>query len=330
MRLHEIQRIEIPFMARDAAFLDEQTVLVTDDASNLWRHRLDEASATLSTPAHEVLADFLRADARHAAGDYPRIVAGPGGSPVVVNTDDLVLVTPDAEGRWKTLLESWGMYAPQLAFSPDGRYLALHSESALLVFRMPVDEHSFLPNDLSGEWRSSTGHHMEPLLFDDHVDAVAWHPTESLLLLLRSDRVLRLVDPPTGEEVRTLGTVLPDYWDPISSGVLALALISDDVILSAHEYYGDGTESLVELYRIGAGDRVASYPLADFPSMVITRPGLPWFAIASGTALHVWNATTLEPIVGPMTLPGSRLAVSPSGRRLVTLHDGAITWHDLR
>ncbi len=330
MRLHDIQRVEIPFGPRDAAFLDEETVLVTDAASNLWRHHLGEEAATLSTPGQGVLADFLRADARHAAGNYPRIVAGPGGSPVVVNTDDLVLVTPDAGGRWKTVLESWGMYVPLLAFSADGRYLALHSETTLLVFRMPVGEQSFLPNDLSGEWRPSTGHHVEPLLVDEDVDAFAWHPSEPLLLRLRSDRVLRVVDPQTGEEVRTLGTVLPDSWDPVRSGVLALALISDDMILSAHEYYGDDTESLVELYRIGAGERVASYPLAVFPSTVITRPGLPWFAIAAGTALHVWNATTLEPIIGPMTLPGSRLAVSPSGRRLVTLHDGALTWHDLR
>ena len=167
-----------PFV-RSATFVDNQSLLLTDGDTNLWRFDLPSGRTVLACEGEAVLAPIARAFpdkprlARACAGTYPQVASAEHGLRVVVNPSDMVLILGGLECEWRLAYQSYGNYYPRIEFSADASLISCVTEG-ITVFEV------------------SSGQQVEVVDGDDYC-AAAWHPNDNELLAVtfegRVDRI---------------------------------------------------------------------------------------------------------------------------------------------
>ena len=158
---------------RDAAWLDEETLLASDGEGALWR-----IEATRTTGAHEVEAErvddgraLLMALATRAgflgrpspaSGTYPLVHVAPNGALVVIPYDLALTVRPPGSESWIATFAISGLYYPDVSFD----------RSETLGLAQVEDAHVF---------DTRTGAPLDELVPGSGV--AAWHPRDPRRLL---------------------------------------------------------------------------------------------------------------------------------------------------
>ncbi len=126
---------------RDAAFVDDEHLLATDGAADIWKVDCQTGHAVILHQGAHILGVVDRSLAvphtpivRPCAGTYPLIAVANHG-PVVVATHDMVLAGKVPAGEWKLLSDLFGSYYPQLLFNSHGTH-ALAVADGVYVFEM--------------------------------------------------------------------------------------------------------------------------------------------------------------------------------------------------
>lgn len=165
-----------PGHVRNAAFIDDARVLLTDGAGNVWQAHVASDEMTLMHPGASVLAPFtdrMPTVQETAKGHYPQIASSRDGSSIVVNTHDLALVSTGGTSTWSPLVMQWGLYYPKLQFSPylGEEFILVQAEDWTLVFHSVTGELVFEAKEFSaGAW-----HPYRPqLLVIDHIGQLSW------------------------------------------------------------------------------------------------------------------------------------------------------------
>ncbi|WNG36496.1 hypothetical protein F0U61_24575 [Archangium violaceum] len=280
-------------VVRDAAFMGEDALLLTDPLANLWLFTLESGQVRQLHRGEDIMALFR--GVVPAGGGYPRLAVSPRGDAIVVNTDDFVLAGWEATGdSWSFMSAYWGLYYPDLEFSPNGEYFAAWSE-IVIVF------------DVRGLQHRVTG----------SVGECAWHPSRPLLLCVDSDNALGWLDLET--QKRNDSTEVSPQWigSLIEPGgtldaVCGLSFLNDDTFVVAFEW---GYVEFWQLKPLRRLDRVQTDRRIHKMKSV---PGGRWFTLEGEAGVQVWDAATRAPV--SKLLPGKTdVRFSPSGSRFITL-----------
>ncbi|HJK93686.1 MAG TPA: hypothetical protein RMH85_27860 [Polyangiaceae bacterium LLY-WYZ-15_(1-7)] len=180
---------------RDAAWLDEETLLASDGEGALWR-----IEATRTTGAHEVEAErvddgraLLMALATRAgflgrpspaSGTYPLVHVAPNGALVVIPYDLALTVRPPGSESWIATFAISGLYYPDVSFD----------RSETLGLAQVEDAHVF---------DTRTGAPLDELVPGSGV--AAWHPRDPRRLLRYRAEDGVLLQHRVGGETRELG-----------------------------------------------------------------------------------------------------------------------------
>jgi hypothetical protein len=306
MKLHKIMDLEVPGGVRDAAFWDEETIVVTTPAADVWRLDLG-ASRRPPQQLHtgqEVLAPVARGlgkegDLAPAAGGYPRLAVSRTAAAVVVNTHDTVLVACDATDIRRpprVIAMGWGQYYPALGFSSDGSWFCMSPESPLTVW-----------DTRTWRWRSSSEY-----------EHGVWHATQPLLLCTTDN------DPPSlawlsaaagGEELsaaRVLGPIdVGDDW-------MRMCGLSLD---PSGEYCAAAFENgRLVWWRLEPLEQVAELATSDgeLKDIQVSTQGRWLAALRNRAGVELWDLNTRRPLDDTM-LDASDVVFSPSATRLIAL-----------
>ncbi len=285
----------------DADFWDEETLLLTTPKGGLRRARLglgfQKTERVLSawramSPVARSLSSFW---VEPAHGRYPCLVVSALAGVAIVNPHDMVLVACPEPGLGKPQLisQTWGLFYPQISFSPDATRLLVVSDD-VLVF------------DTRGWHRFHA---------EEGPDYFAWHPRENRLLAL---------DPESGGlswiDVRDLErpvTTPIGQLEPVPYSDHAVGLAYDE--RRGRLVVGYRLPDRLEEWTLDPLQRTRVIPLSDGELYSLEpKPAAGLFSLHSYAGLRLWDLETLEPVTE--ALPGtSDLKVSPSGRRLLTL-----------
>lgn len=305
-----VGELSFGFDVRDAAFWDEETLILVTPAADVWHATLDPRPHAVDKlfTGNEVNGPLSRAFGKPVApatGGYPCLAASARARTVVVNTHDVVLVacpmgTVFPRGRWwqrpveaatpRIICDGWGDYYPPLAFSADGSRLAMAYEGVIV-------------------WDTATwtyGHD------EKGVDTVAWHPREPRTLVLDEGRLAwidwtdieRPVRHPIGalegagdrEEPRAV------VLDPDEGGFLAAYHYPPRL-----EWWRFDPLRLVHTVESPHGE---IYDLVPGPAGDVV-------AVVGAHSTGVWDARTRTP-VGDAMEEATGVSFSPSGRRFIT------------
>lgn len=140
MKVHT-RSFETSVRVRDAAFIDDQHLLATDGAADIWKVECQTGQAVILHQGAHILGVVDRSLAvphnpivHPCGGAYPLIAVANHG-PIVVATHDMVLAGKVPAGEWKLLSELFGSYYPQLLFNNHGTH-ALAVTDGVFVFEM--------------------------------------------------------------------------------------------------------------------------------------------------------------------------------------------------
>lgn len=298
---------------RDAVFWDEEHLLLTTPAAEVWRaalagphdaQRLFTAAEVLGPVARHLGAERVAP----AAGGYPRLAAHRAANTVVVNTHDLVLVACAPHGgRAPALLSAcWGHYYPCLAFSADGSRFAATGDGFLAF-----------------DTRSWQGRMEEPPAH------CAWHPREPALLCLdRSTGRLAWTDYRdfAAPQPQTLGVPdLPGGPDEVAG--LVVDPSGEMAVVACDE------PPRLEWWQLAPLRRLETRALEDgsaggFPALE-AHHGAGLFAVESQAGVRLWDFGSRRPLAR-LLAGATNLRFSPSGRRFLTHGPASTSPHPAR
>jgi hypothetical protein len=296
---------------RDAWWLDDLCLLVSDSQANIWRiTATGQGTPELVHDGEAVLAPVARwlgkASVEAAGGGYPRLVAGPSAIPLIVNTDDFVLVGYDARAGWRMLAAYWGMYYPRLSLSPDARWLASAEDLFLLV-----DTRDWSRHLCDWSWREHEDLPLEDLSLEDLPLAWTWRSASEIVRA--SKHGFRVLDLAANESTwRDLGGTSEASELVMLSGGRCVALQYSDLVQIDLEAAGGP----VELRRVPI-DRGYCHD-----DMHVARDA-PRAVFEGREGVQAWDLERLELLADPV--PGvHRARLSPSGMLLVTFERSSV------
>jgi WD40 repeat protein len=286
-----VQTLPITHQVRDAAFLGEDSLILTDPSANLWRYSLESGQVELFHRGTDVMASFPDG-VQPAGGTYPGVAASPNGETLVVNTHDLVLMGRDAAGGpWRCMYEQWGAFYPELQFSPDGEHFAAWSEF-VVVF------------DVRGlQYRGRA-----------LARACAWHPSRPLLLCADSDTLGWLdLEKLQGQTAPVSPKRIGALVGPGEPGdVMSMVILHDGRLAVAIE------QGHLEFWQLEPLRRLDRLQTRGENLYLKSAPGGRWFALEGTAGVELWDATSPVP-VSELLPAQTGIRISPSGRRFVTL-----------
>ncbi|MCZ6691834.1 MAG: hypothetical protein O7H41_19790 [Planctomycetota bacterium] len=308
MKLQKVRDLDLDVGVVDVAFLDEDRILVTSPVADVWSLDLDPSDArpTLVSPATDVLAPIARSFGKEAMdpaqGAYPRLVASDAAGSMVVNSHDFVLLKSPLSGepKWLAISITWGLYYPDLIFSPDGARFAARSDT-LIIYETE-----------GWKWRTH-----------DCSVVCAWHSTESKLLCLDFDNRLGWLDytdwPEEPPPFELLGeTSAKKKWEDPSGLAISPQGKTCLITLESGHLLWWNLDPLEVLNDVKSEDG-AVYG-------VTGSPGRPWAAVECASGTRFWDLERQTPM-GDL-FPGiSDIRFSPSGERFVTLSDTSTNPH---
>jgi hypothetical protein len=276
----------------DAVWEDDEHVLVIDRHADVWRIGLDGMRTRLSTgrQLRAALTDPDTSQAARPSTPTPGRITWHGQSrSMVVHVDHDVdrwsLVGRVDAGPWQRLLTgSLVLSTPALAWSPDGRHIAVNIDGVAVI-------------DLA---------QVQPCRVQS-AEAWGWTPGGQLVIY-DSDAILRLVDPSTGQQSRLLGQLQADFdawgWPE------AIAVDSNGnacVIAYRRRLVWYCLTSLKALHIAGNDD--------DLVNDITVTADRSTVVVEYDDGVRLWNLATAEPLT-PL-LPIAYAQPSPSGHYYV-------------
>lgn len=287
-----------PVHVRNAAFIDDARVLLTDGAGNVWQANPFEAQASLLHPGESVLYPITTPNPwihSPAGGAYPLIASSKSGASIVVSIADVVLSLKSPNKDWTLIAGQFGLYYPKIDYSPyhDGKFVLVHADCWTLVFE------------------AATGN----LVYEAKTFvASAWHPTEPRLLVIDGDGGMSWID--FSEEQRQPVAELFGAFDQSTTGPLDFDFVTDLIMLSESQCIVP-FEHLLAGVEIPSGLVTKTSPI-DRRSQVHAHHRRGYAVIGLGKEAWLWNLYSLEPIQ-KMPAIVDQAFFSPTGKYLLTL-----------
>jgi WD40 repeat protein len=280
---------------------------VLDDAATVWAFRPDGqvlAGAATDLVLWDVATGKRRAVLPQEA--WVTAVAFASDSDIVATGHDegLICLWDTADGHLIRRLKGHQHPISALAFSGDGKRLASAAENRIILAWDVAEA------DVLGIF---TGH-------TDRIPALAWHPDGNRLYSAGWDTTARVWDVETCEPIILLNSH--------AGQVTAMAMSSDGGLLACAD-----SANAVHLWDVASNRTVQVFEeaAAEVRCLAFNRDGSRLAAGGADEFLHLWDPQHGRPCGGRAEPPsdGTRVALSPSGDRLASIHGKTLRLWDV-